>query len=98
MVLPVHDVNPTRRAPWVTRLLLAVNVVVFLLSPIAVAPLLTDSSAASLSRGLTAIATAPERAAMWKAASWQIGMQFDTTLQHARLPDWVRAVARIAKG
>ena len=32
MVLPVHDVNPTRRTPWVTRLLLLVNVVAFLLS------------------------------------------------------------------
>ena len=35
MVLPVHDVNPTRRAPVVTYLLIAVNVVAFLLSPLA---------------------------------------------------------------
>ena len=35
MVLPVHDVNPVRRTPVVTYLLVAVNVVAFLLSPIA---------------------------------------------------------------
>ena len=35
MVLPVHDVNPVRRTPVVTYLLIAVNVVAFLLSPIA---------------------------------------------------------------
>ena len=50
MVLPVHDVNPTRRAPWVTRLLLLTNVVVFVLSPIALAPLLGEANAASLCR------------------------------------------------
>ncbi len=43
MVLPVHDVNPTRRAPWVTRLLLLVNIAAFLLSPVAVAPLLGEA-------------------------------------------------------
>ena len=42
-MLPVHDVNPTRRTPWVTRLLLLANVVAFLLSPVAVAPLLGDA-------------------------------------------------------
>ena len=35
MVLPVHDVNPTRRVPVVNYLLIAVNVVAFLLSPVA---------------------------------------------------------------
>ncbi len=35
MVIPVHDVNPTRRTPYVTYLLIAVNVVAFLLSPVA---------------------------------------------------------------
>jgi membrane associated rhomboid family serine protease len=44
LVLPVHDVNPTRRTPWVTRLLLVVNVAAFLLSPVAVAPLLGEAS------------------------------------------------------
>jgi len=48
VVLPVHDVNPTRRTPWVTRLLIAVNLVVFVFSPMAVAPLLGSGSAASL--------------------------------------------------
>ncbi|HLV58399.1 MAG TPA: rhomboid family intramembrane serine protease [Natronosporangium sp.] len=33
MVIPFHDVNPARRTPWVTRLLIAANVVVFLLTP-----------------------------------------------------------------
>ena len=35
MVLPVHDDNPTRRPGYVTWLLIGVNVVVFLLSPLA---------------------------------------------------------------
>ena len=34
MVLPVHDVNPTRRTPYVTYLLIAINVVAFLFSPV----------------------------------------------------------------
>ena len=34
MVLPVHDVNPTRRTPYVTYLLIAINVVAFLYSPV----------------------------------------------------------------
>ena len=50
MVLPVHDVNPTRRTPWVTRLLLVVNVVAFVVSPIALAPLLGGGSPASVCR------------------------------------------------
>lgn len=33
MVIPVHDVNPLRRVPWITYLLVAVNVIVFLLTP-----------------------------------------------------------------
>jgi len=44
LVLPVHDVNPTRRTPWVNYLLLLVNVGAFLLSPVALAPLLGDAS------------------------------------------------------
>lgn len=35
MVIPIHDRNPVRRTPVVTYLLIAVNVVVFLLQPIA---------------------------------------------------------------
>jgi membrane associated rhomboid family serine protease len=35
VVLPVHDLNPVRRTPWVTYLLIAANVVVFLLTPAA---------------------------------------------------------------
>jgi membrane associated rhomboid family serine protease len=33
MVIPVHDVLPVRRTPWVTYVLIAINVVVFLLTP-----------------------------------------------------------------
>lgn len=45
MVLPVHDVNPTRRTPVVTYLLIAINVVAFLLSPAATHVLGGDSVA-----------------------------------------------------
>jgi membrane associated rhomboid family serine protease len=48
VVLPVHDVNPTRRTPWVTRLLLLANVLAFVLSPLALAPLLGEASPAAL--------------------------------------------------
>ncbi|HZC69329.1 MAG TPA: rhomboid family intramembrane serine protease [Jatrophihabitans sp.] len=33
MVIPVHDVNPLRRVPWMTYALVAANVVVFLVTP-----------------------------------------------------------------
>ena len=33
MVIPVHDLNPLRRTPWVTYALVAINVVVLLLTP-----------------------------------------------------------------
>jgi membrane associated rhomboid family serine protease len=33
VVIPVHDINPLRRVPWVTYALIAVNVIVFLLTP-----------------------------------------------------------------
>lgn len=33
VVIPVHDVLPVRRTPWVTYALIAINVVVFLLTP-----------------------------------------------------------------
>ena len=49
MVLPVHDVNPTRRTPVVTYLLIAINVVAFLFSPVS-HHVLGDSSAASQCR------------------------------------------------
>src|SRR5690606_25893787 len=35
VVLPFHDVNPVRRVPWVTYLLIGANLVVFLLTPAA---------------------------------------------------------------
>jgi membrane associated rhomboid family serine protease len=36
MVIPVHDVNPVRRTPWITYALIAANLVVLLLTPGAV--------------------------------------------------------------
>ncbi|MGW7408085.1 rhomboid family intramembrane serine protease [Streptomyces sp. NPDC054833] len=33
MVIPVHDVNPVRRTPWVTYALIAANVLVFVSTP-----------------------------------------------------------------
>ncbi|HLQ57155.1 MAG TPA: rhomboid family intramembrane serine protease [Streptosporangiaceae bacterium] len=33
MVIPIHDVNPLRRTPWVTYTLIAINVVALLLTP-----------------------------------------------------------------
>ncbi|MER7052748.1 rhomboid family intramembrane serine protease [Streptomyces sp. NPDC000351] len=33
MVIPVHDVNPARRTPWVTYALILANVLVFLFTP-----------------------------------------------------------------
>jgi len=33
VVIPIHDVNPVRRTPWVTFGLIAINVVVLLLTP-----------------------------------------------------------------
>jgi membrane associated rhomboid family serine protease len=33
VVIPVHDVNPVRRTPWVTYALIAANIIVFLLTP-----------------------------------------------------------------
>ncbi|MFF4650483.1 rhomboid family intramembrane serine protease [Streptomyces sp. NPDC001380] len=33
MVIPVHDLNPVRRTPWVTYALIAANLAVFLLTP-----------------------------------------------------------------
>jgi membrane associated rhomboid family serine protease len=48
VVIPVYDSNPTRRRPYVTWALIAVNVVVFLISPVARAPLFGEPSIAQL--------------------------------------------------
>jgi membrane associated rhomboid family serine protease len=47
-VIPVHDVNPLRRVPVVTYVLIAANVVVFLLMPAAAHSLAGNTSAAQL--------------------------------------------------
>ncbi len=47
MVIPVRDVNPVLRTPWVTYALIMVNIVVFLLTPAAAT---TVTGAASLAQ------------------------------------------------
>ncbi len=48
MVIPIHDDNPTRRPPYVTWVLIAINIAVFVLSPVARAPLFGSPSTAQL--------------------------------------------------
>ncbi|MDP9407941.1 MAG: rhomboid family intramembrane serine protease [Actinomycetota bacterium] len=43
-LLPIHDDNPTRRRPWVTYALIAVNVVVFFASPLSPVALMAPGS------------------------------------------------------
>jgi membrane associated rhomboid family serine protease len=50
VVIPVHDENPLRRTPWVTYLLIAVNFVVLLLTPIAQGPAAGASGTAAVCR------------------------------------------------
>ncbi|MET9390724.1 rhomboid family intramembrane serine protease [Streptomyces sp. NPDC006624] len=50
MVIPVHDVNPARRTPWVTYALLAACVVAFLLTPGMAGSVTGDGSLAQLCR------------------------------------------------
>jgi membrane associated rhomboid family serine protease len=50
MVIPVHDQNPVRRTPWVTYLLIAVNIVVFLFTPGAVTNAIGNVDLAGLCR------------------------------------------------
>ena len=50
MVIPVHDVNPLRRTPWVTYALVAINVVVFLLIPASPGTVASQPGPAALCR------------------------------------------------
>ncbi|TNC26962.1 rhomboid family intramembrane serine protease [Amycolatopsis alkalitolerans] len=47
-MIPVHDVNPLRRTPWITYGLVAANVVVFLLMPAAARTLYGNTNLAQL--------------------------------------------------
>jgi membrane associated rhomboid family serine protease len=47
VVIPVHDINPLRRTPWVTYALVAVNVVVLLLTPVAIGNLASQPGPAA---------------------------------------------------
>ena len=48
MVIPIHDINPVRRTPWVTYGLIAINVIVLLLTPASRASVGTRPSLAAL--------------------------------------------------
>jgi membrane associated rhomboid family serine protease len=48
VVIPVHDINPLRRRPLVTYALVAANVVVLLLTPVAIGTLATQPGGAAL--------------------------------------------------
>jgi membrane associated rhomboid family serine protease len=48
VVIPVHDVNPVRRTPWVTYALIAANIIVFLLTPGAPTTVTGSASAAQV--------------------------------------------------
>jgi membrane associated rhomboid family serine protease len=50
VVVPVHDVNPVRRTPWVTYLIIALNFVVFLLTPLVSSTGVGGTSASALCR------------------------------------------------
>jgi membrane associated rhomboid family serine protease len=47
MVIPIRDVNPVQRTPWVTYVLIAANIVIFLFTP---ASAITLTDAASLAQ------------------------------------------------
>jgi membrane associated rhomboid family serine protease len=48
VVIPVHDINPLRRTPWVTYGLVAINVVVLLLTPAAISTVTSQPGAVAL--------------------------------------------------
>jgi membrane associated rhomboid family serine protease len=48
VVIPVHDVNPLRRTPWLTYALIVANVVVFLRTPVAASSVTGDTNLAQL--------------------------------------------------
>ncbi|MER7110914.1 rhomboid family intramembrane serine protease [Streptomyces sp. NPDC000229] len=50
MVIPVHDVNPARRVPWVTYALIVANLVVFLRTPGAAGSVTGESGLVQLCR------------------------------------------------
>jgi len=50
MVIPIHDDNPVHRRPWVTYLLIALNVFVFFQEPIVRSPVAGETKAAQACR------------------------------------------------
>jgi len=89
VVLPVHDVNPTRRTPWVTRILLLVNLAVFVLSPMAVAPLLGSSNAASICSQVAYLDEfAVKPAEVIAVPQTTAGKRAQPSLEPDRIPTW----------
>jgi membrane associated rhomboid family serine protease len=50
VVIPVHDENPLRRTPWVTYVLIAVNVVVLIITPLSQSSAMGVSGTAQVCR------------------------------------------------
>jgi hypothetical protein len=50
VVIPVHDVNPLRRTPWITYALVAANAAVLLLTPVALGTVAVQPGPAALCR------------------------------------------------
>jgi len=50
VVIPVHDINPLRKTPWVTYALVAINVVVLLLTPVALTTVAGQPAPSALCR------------------------------------------------
>jgi len=50
VVIPVHDVNPVRRTPWVTYGVVAVNLVVLLITPVALGTVASQPGPGALCR------------------------------------------------
>src|SRR5215469_15797208 len=50
VVIPVHDVNPVRRTPWVTYALVAINVAILLFTPVALGTVAARPGPAALCR------------------------------------------------
>jgi rhomboid family protein len=50
VVIPIHDVNPVRRTPWVTYGLIAINVVMLLITPASQTAVTSEPGPAALCR------------------------------------------------
>jgi len=85
VVIPVHDINPVRRTPWVTYLIVAVNVVVLLLTPVAATSL--SGSASSTAQACQEQAFLDEHAAIPREMISDKPMPLVATGQPGSAPD-----------